>query len=111
MPTYHAETSDCDDGQTTVLDTYGASLTEIEAAHSLDVAEDHGGSGAIAEGIKTDATAPLMSVCDANTLMVHMPAWRRHKRKIKARAAAKLTISSSGDNKHGNKNHKPVLGT
>ena len=111
MPTYHEETSDCDDGQTTVLDTYEAFLTEIEAAHSLDVAEDHGGSGAIVEGIEADAIAPLMSACDTKTLMVRMLAWRRHKRKIEARAAAKLTISSLGNNKHGNKNHKSVLDT
>lgn len=100
-----------DDGVTTTLDSYEAFITDIEAAHCCEVADEAAGGDAAAVVLGADATAitPFMSASSAKTLMTRMLAWRRHKRKQEARAVASLTIKQIGNKKHGNKNRRSVL--
>ena len=100
-----------DENVTTTLDSYEAFITDMEAAHCCEVADEAAGGDAEAVVLGADATAitPFMSASSAKTLMTRMLAWRRHKRKQEARAVASLTIKQIGNKKHGNKNRRSVL--
>lgn len=103
---FDAEDDD-DSGRTTSADLVEDFVNEMTAAHAG--ARASADSAAVMMDVDVDAIQPLMGALDARTMMVRVLAWRRHKRKREARVAAKRSIQSLGNRKHGNHNRASVL--
>ena len=102
---FDAEDDD-DSGRTTSVDLVEDFVNEMTAAHACARAS---ANSADMTDVDVDAIQPLMGALDARTMMVRVLAWRRHKRKREARVAAKRSIQSLGNRKHGNHNRASVI--